>query len=733
MDVENKTVEPEEAKTKSTQAQLTPKQVQASIIAGEKWLRSGGYKGEESRWKQWEKNKKYLMCVWPDSEDGDVTVNSIFSNYNTSRPHLYFKNPKITVKASKPTFSRDEFGNVEMGENGQPILVDNYKAARLMQTKLNYELREIKFKKTLKKLLGDTLCPYGVGWAKVGYSVMTVGGSNNDRSTKVSIWVERVDPRNLVYHWLATDNDKNQFTAERLIMTRKEAEEYGFQLPDNYTCSLPDFLRDRADAASQGKSDEDLVIAWEFHDHQRKMIYWTLCGQKSGAFDEWLKEPAADPYPFEGSCYVPLVLNENNDDIIGLSDVEPVEDQALAINRIRTKQTKHIEMFGTHVDYEDGALTEADIEKTKVTDHGVYTKIQSGFIGKVQVRTQPSMNGDELRMDALHKEDMRQSLGTTDYMQGGGSEDRTATEGQIIQNAATIRVQERRDIIYDFVIEIVRRVVALLQEFSEGQDYLNLADEELDDDFAELLKQEHGFNPNLPFLHMKKEDIQGEFNFEFNIEDMIARPKEVQLQQWINLMGVIGQNPSLQKAVDEEGVSMRKVVRKVFELAGIDLNEVKSGGPTALTVEQENQMFLKGMEVPEPHPKDKDDEHIIGHDRVIRELQTQIDDAQAQAQSVMMSAQKTASMADPNDPGQAQIAQSAQMKAKKLIDQITEQMEPINNIVRKLKLHNQAHDLSRQKKEMTTYAGGMPQMPQGMPQGAARQQVDMQSQANQVG
>lgn len=714
---------------------LTLKQISSSIQSAIKWQRKGPYQSDDARWKQWERNKKYLMCIWPDTTEDDVNVNTIRANYMTKRPTLYFKNPKITLTPSKPEFTRDDFGNIAPGPDGKPILVDNYIASKTGSLKLNYELKEIKFKRLMRKVTGDCLCPYGIGWAKVGYSRLTVGGHDNDRDTSYTYWIQRVDPRNIVYDWMATDMDNVRLMHERLIMTKQDAKEYGFKIPDDYVCELPDFIKDRSKSSKKEESDEDLVVIWETEDPKNEKLYWTIGGEKDGSTVVEAKPPVDNPYPFEGSAYVPLVLNDDNDDIIGLSDVEPIEDQVRAINRIRTKQTKHIEWYGTKTIYEDGAIEPSEIDKTKITNHGIYQKVNIGKLNSVREESPVAMGNDQYAMCNEHKEDIRTTLGITEFQQGSaGSASTKATTANIVQNSSNNRIEENRDIIHDFVLECVRRLWACIQQFSSEEEYLNLKDEVMDEDYIEVIKKEYGFNPKIPFLRMSKKDIQGEYNSTFNIEDMIVQPKEVQAQQFTNFLGMVFSNPLItQKFV--EGFDIDKVLKKGAELNGIDLGELKKGGPISLSSEQENQMFLGGMEVPEPHAKDNDDEHILSHGRVEKELEAKLQEGQMMAQQLIQQQQALqAQQQQLASEGQAMGMDAPQVppELQQQIDQIVQQMEPIQNVVRKIKIHKQWHDMNRQRKETSGMSiGGMGQQPQGQP--AATMQANMQGQARGIG
>lgn len=723
------------------------KTVEERILGGQRWVKQGHYLKEDARWEQWKRNQKYLRCVWDDDwankQFATFNVNTVYSNYHTKKPTLYFKNPKINATPTKPEFTRDQYGNPLVDESGNPLLADNYKAAKLLGIKINYELKEIAFKKVLKKLIGDNICPYGIGWIKWGYQGLTASSHSNQRERKISYWCHRVDPRNIVYDWMATSMDDCKWIAERIVMTRAECKDLGFVIPEGYICSLPDFLKDRNDTASKGAKGDlsDLVLFWEYHDLVNSTVGWYLIGDQKGGISAELKSPEESRYPFEGSCYEPLILDEDSDDIIGLSDVEPIEDQALALNRMRTMEVKHMDNFGTTVLAEESALTANEEERWKKTPFGGFIKVNDGYGAKVQIVTTPTLGNDHYQLSEIHKDEIRTTLGITEFQQGSaGNSSTKATIGNIVQNSANIRIEEQRDVIYDFVINCVRKLAAMIQEFSTEEEYINLKDEVLEEDYVDVLKEDYGFNPKIPFLKMSKKDIQGEFNFDFNIEDMISRPKEVQLQQWVNMLSVVGSNPLLMQAAEEQDISMGKVVEKLFNLSGADIEEVKRGGPQMLSPQKENQMFLNGMEVPEPHRKDNDDEHILAHMPVLKQVegrlqegQSVISGLQAQIQSVT---QVSAQSMDPLqgspqvDPMVARAVQELQAKIQETADNLI----PLQNIARKIKLHLQLHDQSQKKKEMKGMMAGSVKMPQQMPQGqpAASQQTQIQAQAGEV-
>jgi hypothetical protein len=708
--------------------ELTQKKIYEDIENGIQWVDNGSYSGKGTRKDQWKKNKQYLQCVWPGKKKDDVAVNTIFSNYRTKKPTLYFKDPKVTANPIKPLMEMVD-GQQMLDENGQPIMVDTYTSAKIFSLKINNTLKKLKFKAIIKKCLGDCICPYGVGYVKVGYSPEIINGVE-----EITPWIARVDPRNLVFDSFATDIDESRFTAERVMLTKKQAKDQGFVIPEGYTSTLPDFYKDRK---NKGDDDTDLVIVWEYRDLESKRKYFVLDDNKKndGSETSWVKEPENIEEPYEGSCYCVLAINEDNDDIIGLSDVEPIEDQALAINRGRTKMQNHIDNFGTVTVIEEGAIAPNMSEALKSSTMGLMLYHKQGRPAPT-VNPTPQMGQDNYQMDGLHKTDMQTSLGITDY-QKGTSIARTATEAQYLQQGLGARIEEDRETIKVFIIKIVTRVSCILQKYGSENDYIDLSQEQLTDDMTEKLKKEYNFNPNLPFLKFGRKDYQGEYEYDFAIEDMIMVPKEVQLKQRMEMFGLVTANPEAMKAFKEEGCSIGKLFRSIAELGGINLDELKKGSAVQTSSVKENLMIQEGMELPEPNERDKDDEHNVVHGQLAKQLSEELQGLQSAIQSIAMLEQQNQQMASLNQESAALEAQSSgveepqqmptqpnpQVEEQKKI--LAQKIEDLSNKLRRITLHMQLHVEKRDRKN-SIQAGPAAQI--SAPQTGAAQAVQMRAQ-----
>lgn len=709
------------------------REIRQNISSGMAWLKNGNYQGKDFRWDFWKQNTAWLRCDWSEGlkkKDSETfVVNNPFSNHHTTGPTLYFHDPYINAEAKKPEFERDVgTGEIARDDTGRAVVKsDNYVAARLMQIRINHENKQIKLKDIIKRCASHARGHFGIGWAKIGYQRFTVSNFNNDRENKTNYWIDWCDPRSIVFDWRAVEAKKIRWIAQEIVMPRADVEALGLRISPNYVGKLPEWLSDRDkqanDFSSYGSSatkgpQGDLVVFWEYHDLVQNTIDWVLL---DGPAEDWffMTETSLNPYPFEGSCFKPLVLTADDDDLIGITDIQPVQDQILAINRMRTREVHHLDNYGTGVIYEDGAITPKAREHYLKTPYGWLLKVAKGFFNKVKFQGTPSIGSDHYNMSQVHKDEMRTTLAITDYQQGGSDVQRKATEAQIITSAASLRVEEKRDIISDFVIELVRALAAMIQKFDDEEDFYNVANEEFDDDFIEVLKNKYGYNPKIPFLGISKDKIQGEFDFSFNLEDMIMQPKQVRAAQLARSLESV-KDPHILKKLEDKGFDIVEAVIDMFELNGVDMKKYKKGGPVQLTAVMENEMFKKGMEVPEPHPKDDDDEHSITHMPLIRELQGLLQSYQGKIQKLQAGMQMIPEMM----AGDPENGQMIQQRTQQQLDFMMGEIEPIEKMLRKVKLHVQAHVLQDARKSndeaMAGIGGGMGPQP-GIPAQPAQQ------------
>ena len=685
-------------------------EIRTNIRAGEEWLKTGNYTQSNARWDFWKRNSEWLRCDWHGEKGEDKTdfhVNIPYMNHRTVKPTLMWKVPHVSVEAKQPDFVRDPVTNEPvMDEGGMPQLTsDNHVNARLMEIKLNHEIEQIKLKEIMRRCVSHAKGHYGIGWAKTGYQNLSVAQFNNDRDSRTNYWVEWVDPRDVPFDWRAVEAKQMRWVAQRLIMPRREVEAAGFRLPPNYVGRLPEHIldRDRQTGATSALSYKDSPLEfmefWEYHDLEQNMIDWCLTDGPGQEYF-YMRDTSVQPYPHEGSSFVPLVINEDDHDLIGVTDIQPVEEQVKALNRMRTREVHHMDNYGTGMIAEETAVTDAQRKKYRRTPYGYELIVRDGALNRVKLQGTPSMGSDHYNMSQAHKEEIRTILGISDYQQGGADLSRKATEAEIIRSAGSIRIEDDRTFVGDFAVEIVRRIAAMVQAFAQPIEFYNVAREEFDDDFIDVLKQELGYNPKLPFLGIPKERIQGEFDFKINIEEMVHQPREVRAAQLQKSLSLVIQDPEY-RAKFEQKYDVDKIFAEVFELNGVQLKKFEKGGPIQIPAILENEMFKKGMEVPDPHAKDDASEHQIAHGPLRRELENRMAELQGKAQKLQAGVRMIPEMMGGSPQGQT-VMETAQAQ----IEQIMQQLDQTEAILRRVKLHVQAHASKEAEKEAGSGMGG---------------------------
>ncbi len=687
----------DQIETPNTSEPTRIQEIKANIRAGEQWLKTGNYSKANYREEFWKRNKAYLRCDWSDKnlikDDADFHANIPYANYRTIKPSLIFHDPYMEVEALKPEFERDENGDITTGDDGmRKVKSDNFAAARLMEIRLNHEIRQCRVKDVMKRCVGHAKGHYGIGWAKVGHQEMTLSQFNNDRDNKTNYWVDWVDPRDVPFDWRAVEAKRMRWIAQRIVMPKKDVFDLGLKVPENYACKLPEHLADRQkQIGSQKDFPGQDVEFWEYHDLDQGTVDWVLM---DGPGEDWfyMQETSEAPYPFEGSSFMPLVIDDDDDDLIGVTDIQPIEDHVRALNRMRSREVHHMDNYGTGVIAEESAVSKDEKKRYEKTPYGFWLKVKDGFINKIKVQGTPSMGSDHYNMSEVLKEEMRTTIGITDYQQGGGSVQRKATEAQLIRSDAAVRIEDNRDAVGGFGVEIARRLMAMIQEFDDEQDFYNVANEEFDDDFVEVLKEQYGYNPKVPFLGISRKQIQGEFHLRPRLEDMIQQPKEVRAAQLARSLESI-KDPYVIQKLEEKGFDIAEAVIDMFELNGVNTKKYTRGGPAQIPAIVENQMFKKGMEVPDPHRKDDNGEHILAHGPLRRELEQAVAAIEGKIQKIESGLQMVPEMM-AGSPEAATIQDTANAHLEKLY----QERERLTQILRRVRLHTQGHDLNELKK-----------------------------------
>jgi len=599
------------------------------------------YQKMDNRLEKWHDHKEYLNCRWndPDSDDEDiVAINSIWSNAQTELPDLYFRQPKVTIEAESDTFP------ITIG--GQEMHLDNFEACKLFQIRINNVVKNMRVEPIWERIIMDSISPYGYGCGKVGYALETESEWTNEYK-RTSFWFRRLDPRNIFFDLFGDDFSQLQTTYE--VIARQRSSLLSNPLYNktavremrkaSYSdANLPEALKRRLEQA--GKTyDPDIVMFVEVHDMQKKTIRWLdLDGSPSE-----IRPPIRRKRWFEGSDYIFCSLNVQTDDnIYPLSDIDPIIDQAKSRSETRTSIEQHIRSWGTIIGYPEGMLDDDKLENIKRVHDRLFIPMSHELIaaGGFQVFDPPAISGDWYRLDDMDRRDNSETLGLPDYMQQGAK--KTATHDALVDNKVNKRINRRRRKIQLAQLEMYRKIAGLIQEYDSGETRLNVGKHIEDKQLMEFLekmsekqKDQRKFNPERPFISVTREWWQGEYGFDYEVEEQLDRPKGVQVQQLNNTVNTITGNPFLSRAFYDDPATPKKVIDKLFSLQGWNIESLKSPPKADIAAGVENEMIEAGdpmlgpemardLQLPMPSELNNDAEHIITHYRLMQELQSKL-------------------------------------------------------------------------------------------------------------
>jgi len=605
---------------------LTPEE----LIEWKKDIEAGiAYQKMDSRWERWHEYLDYLNCRWDniydDDDDHHCNVNSIFANLQAEIPTLYFQQPDVSVISKKPTFKR----KVQTQQGEIEVNVDNQYAAKLLGLRLNQVFGDCVMEPTVERYIADAKAPYGGGWIKVGYGFTSEFEPDLDQEvTKTTYWVARVDPRNMIVPCLTTDMTKRDWTAERIIRKKKDLEANSLYIQDkvkNMKTGIPETLKSRFDRMGH-QYDVKLTEFYEVHDHKNKCLRWIAIDGEPCE----IREPVKRKDFVEGSDYEYMDLNIPTDDsAYALSDVEPVIDQAIARNKVRTAQTKHIENWGITVFTESTFFKDDETEEEwRTLGNGIgICKVKDGALNqnKMTIVQPPSIPADWFNMDQVYKRDNDETLGISPAMQGKVT-DATKAEIQTVSQSTGVRIGRQRRKIKLALVNVAKKMASLIRAHDDAATVLDVSDYKEDDGFMDFLQKNFDFDGSVGFLEVDKTAWQGQYNFDFEVEEMLDRPKAVQVQQRLATWQSLSKIPQFMAVLDDEA-DARYVLNDILMLQGMRLESLsKPAAKPMLPAEFEN-MLADGsigeegpVEIPPPNEKDLDDYHLVTHGTLREEL-----------------------------------------------------------------------------------------------------------------
>jgi len=447
-------------KTKLTTKQERLAYWKAEIRRGQEYQNTFGER------KHWNRYYNYYLGNW---KKGVYAVNKVYSMLRSMVPRIYFRNPKLIINASRPEF--------------EP-------RAAVNQAVVNMLIRQLGIKKTCKKIIQDAFfCNRGI--VKIGYdrefsALPHLGKKSLPADEKVEYsnlvregfpWAMRTSPEDFLVPWGTVDFDDIRWQAHRVVRLLEDVKkdtiyENTADLKGGYERKLRGRNEQQAGISEQTITSQTEAIKVYAGKEAKWVEIWEIRDIKRGevlainlTHNKFLRSPIKDELQKGGVPFVDLCFNPDNDVYWGPSDVKILAPLQEELNEVRTQMSEHRRINLIKFLYDSDMLTP---EQFKVLMDGqVGTALGIPGIRKEAVITLQVGEPVQLRIDAQEIErDVREVVGFARTEEGeyAGPPRRTKAEIDAVSGAHWIRVDERRDIMADFIIAVMQRVMRVVYD-----------------------------------------------------------------------------------------------------------------------------------------------------------------------------------------------------------------------------------------------------------------------------
>jgi len=507
---------------------MSKKEQETIVKYWEKELSAGTkYKEQFAKPEDWEKYKQYYRGDW---KEGLVPVNKIFSFGKSLVPRTYFKSPTVTVTALRPEFEWH---------------------ARVVEAVDNYLIKELNLKYQLKRAILDTyLC--GTGPIKLGYDsefgFLPEQAVGPDSSTATQVhtedaeaieyrvniksgmpWAISVPPSDVVTPAGYSSSEEFPWIGHCIFRPLEDVK--GDQKYRNVKdlkggYKLRDKNKDKLYLWSKS-TGENLCLLKEIRDYKRKRIYVISEGN--------LLLEAEDALQIEGFPWEFIIFNQDPDYFWGIPDVRIGEPQQLELNEVKLQQSKHRRLTLLKFLFEKDTIKKEDLERLLSEDAGAAIPVSSSP-GAAVFPFQPHMPPELWREAQEILMDFRETLGYSRNQAGefvAPVSPRTATEVMAVREATEIRGDERRDIVADTFINIMKKWNQYIFSFWTGERVIKVV----------------GPDGAQQWIKYKGDEIKGEYSLQLDPDSGLPVSRQLRYQQARELYGMLRGNPYIDQTL----------------------------------------------------------------------------------------------------------------------------------------------------------------------------------------
>jgi len=493
------------------------------VLHWQEKIKSGKvHRKEVSSSKNWSDYRQKYRGRWADEL---YPVNRIFSYGRSLIPQVYFQAPYVTVTATRP----------EMEGH-----------AKVVEALDNWLIRETLLKATLKKSSLDSyLC--GTGPIKIGYD--SEFGYNPvqavDQNTSTVTQVGTKESRLIEYK----SNVKPGMPWALPVLPEDVVVPIGYQAPSSLPWVAQRILRPLADVKQDQKykntdklegtrlvSLEDEVKKknlfkeagnipyaelWEVRDASTRMVH-VFC-------EDQILLSTVDELQLDGLPWEFIIFNEDPEYFWGISDVDVIMPQQMELNEIRTQSSRHRKIALLKFLAQKGAMGEFDLDKFLSGEVGPFIEIDAESIASSIQMLQPHVPPELSALAREVQQDMREGMGFSENELGAFSpyHGKTATETERVGQSHDSRVAERKGVVADCLVNIIRKWNQMLFKFWTSERVVQVA----------------GPEGGMHWIQYTGDQLAGEYNLKVDPESGFPVSKAMRTQIADGLMKQYGGDP----------------------------------------------------------------------------------------------------------------------------------------------------------------------------------------------
>lgn len=546
------------------------------------------YKENFGSAKRWSTYRDYGRGKFPGyasstSSTGVLPYNLVHSMKRGMVPNIYFRNPYMNVTPNKP--------GIEI-------------QARIIEAIDNWYIGEAGIKSTFKTMVQDAyytdrgICKIGYDglWSEkvtpederlaesLGIPLSHISKTKGERvEYNVNVkpgmpWVERLIPDVFIVPFGVRTLDDCPWVDHVVLRSLEDVKaDRKYKNTEGLEGTHIEFINkdpQRADFYKELSSQADIVEIHEIRDFKRREIKAFVPG-----YDKWIRPAAEDVLQIEGLPFVDFTFNEDGEYYWGPSDVQIIEPQQLEINEARTQAMLHRRIALVKFLIEENGMDPTEVAKmlSETVGPAAFTK---GDPNKVVALLQPHIPADLTQWTDIIRGDVRELLGQGKQQLGEAPPGRrTAEEMRNVQAASDIRMDERRDIVADALVRMMRKVNQIIFERWTQEKVIQVV----------------GVDAARYWVAYKGSENRSEYNLRVDVESMTPKTKQMKKREIVELIQALGKNPRAN--ID---YLMQMLLR---EYEWVDAMKVFPQAPETMGQPMQQEQFMKQQQGMMSNPK----------------------------------------------------------------------------------------------------------------------------------